>query len=208
MGLLLNKYGEGPTEGKVKAIWETEAPANFAELRSFLGLVSFSSRFLPDFATTVEPLRKLTRQGAKWNWGKEQNEAFEALINQLAKASMMALYDKDVPTEMVSDASPVVLGAILVQEKQGVKRAVVFARRNLSDVERRYSQTEKETLAVVWACERFHLYLSGLQSFELFIDCKTLEAIYGTRSKPLATVKRWVPCQSSTQCVMYPQARI
>ena len=105
---------------------------------------------------------------------------------------MMAFYDKDVPTEVVTDASPVGLGAILVQEKQGVKRAVAYASRSLSDVERRYSQTEKEALAVVWACERFHLYLSGLQSFELVTDCKALEAIYGPRSKPSARVERWV----------------
>ena len=112
---------------KVQAIQEAEAPTNVAELRSFLGLVSFSSRFLPDFATTVEPLRKLTRQGAKWYWGKGENEAFEALKNQLAEASMMAFYDKDAPTEVVTDASLVGLGAILVQEKQGVKTTVAFA---------------------------------------------------------------------------------
>ena len=194
MGLLLNKHGVKPTEEKVQAIRETEAPTNVAELRSFLGLVSFSSRFLPDFATTVEPLiyRKLTRQGAKWHWGKEENEAFEALKNQLAEAPTMAFYDKDAPTEVVTDASPVGLKAILVQEKQGVKRAVAFASRSLSDVEHRYSQTEKEALAVVWACERFDLYLSGLQSFELVTNCKALEAIYGPRSKPSARVERWV----------------
>ena len=192
MGLLLNKHGVGPTEEKVKAIRETEAPSNAAELRSFLGLVSFSSQFLPDFATTAEPLRRLTRQGTKWHWGREENNAFEALKKQLAEASMMAFYDKEAPTEVVTDASPVGLGAILVQEKQGVKRAVAFASRSLSDVERRYSQTEKEALAVVWGCERFHLYLSGLQSFQLVTDCKALEAIYGPRSKPSARVERWV----------------
>ena len=124
------------------------------------------------------------------HWGKEENEAFEAQKNQLDEASMMAFYDKDVPTEVVTDASPVGLGAILVQEKQGVKRAVAFASRSLSDVKRRYSQTEKEALAVVWACERFHLYLSVLQSFELVTDCKALKAIYGPRFKPLARVER------------------
>ena len=67
MELLLTKHGAGPTEEKVKAIRETEAPTNAAELRSFLGLVSFSSRFLPDFAITVEPLRRLTRQRDKWH---------------------------------------------------------------------------------------------------------------------------------------------
>ena len=81
-----------------------------------------------------------------------------------------------------------------MQEKQGGKRAVAFASRSLSDVERRYSQTEKEALTVVWACGRFHLYLTGLQSFQLVTDCKALEAIYGPfcRSKPSARVERWV----------------
>ena len=69
----------------------------------------------------MEPLRKLTRQGTEWQWGKEENETFEALMNQLANASMMAFYDKEAPTEVVTDASPVGLGGILVQEKQGRK---------------------------------------------------------------------------------------
>jgi len=81
--------------------------------------VRFSARFLSDFATTVEPLRKLTRQGTEWQWGKEENEAFEALENQLAEASMTAFNGKEAPTEVVTDASPVGLGGILVQEKQG-----------------------------------------------------------------------------------------
>ena len=176
----------GPTEEKVKAIRETEAPTNVAELRSFLGLVSFSSWFLPDFATTAEP------QGTKWHWGREKNEAFKALKKQLAEASMMAFYDKEAPTEVVTDASPVGRGAILVQEKQGVKKTVAFVYRSLSDVERRYSQTEKEASAVVWGCERFPLYLSGLQSFQLVTDCKAFGATYGPRSKPSGRVERWM----------------
>ena len=192
MGLLLNKQGVGTTEEKVRAVRETEPPTNAAELRSFLGLTSFSSRFLPNFATTAEPLRKLTRQDTKWKWGKEENKAFEALKRQLVEASMMAFYDKNAPTEVVTDASPVGLGAILVQKQQGVKRAVAFASRSFSEIERRYSQTEKEALAVVWSCETFSLYLLGLESFRLVTDCKALEVIYGPKSKPSARVKRRV----------------
>ena len=192
MGLLLSKHGVEPTEERVGAVHETKAPTGVAELRSFLGLISFSSRFLPNFTTTAEPLRRLTRQDNEWQWGKEENEAFEALKKQLAKASMMAFYDKDAPTQVVTDASPVGLGAILMQEQQGVKRTVAFAIRSLSNVERRYSQMEKEALAVVWGCERFSLYLSGLESFQLVTDCKALEAIYGPKSKPSARVGRWV----------------
>ena len=75
---------------------------------------------------------KLTRQeAAKWHWGKEENEAFEALNKQLAEASMMAFYYKNAPTEVVTDASPVGLEAIPEQEQQGVKRAVAFERSSL-----------------------------------------------------------------------------
>lgn len=88
MGLLLSKYGVGPTEEKVRAVRETQIPTSASEVRSFLGLVGFCSRFLPDFATTSEPLRKLIRLGTNWHWGPEKNRAFEALKSQLADASI------------------------------------------------------------------------------------------------------------------------
>ena len=66
-----------------------------------------------------------------------------------------------------------------------------YAARSLSDVERRYSQTEKEALALVWACERFKLFLIGLE-FELLMDHRPLEVIYGPKSKPSARIERWV----------------
>lgn len=68
---------------------------------------------------------------------------------------MLAFFDKDAPTEVVTDASSVGLGAVLVQQQEGVKRAVCFASRSLSDVERRYCQVEKEALAVVWLVRGF-----------------------------------------------------
>ncbi len=192
MGLLVNKHGVGPTEEKVKAIKRAKEPFTVSELKSFLGLASFCSRFIPDFATIAEPLRKLTRQGTEWKWGLREQESFDMLKDKVGNASMMAFFDKNAQTEIWTDASPVGLGAILVQEQNGVKRAVCFASRSLSDVERRYSQTEKEALAVVWGCERFHLYLYGLEEFTLVTDCKALEAIYSVKSKPSARIERWV----------------
>ena len=58
-------------------------------------------------------------------------------------------------------------------------------------MEKRYSQTEKEALAVVWACERFHVYLCGIE-FELYTDHKPLETIYSSRSRPCARIERWI----------------
>ena len=68
---------------------------------------------------------------------------------------------------------------------------ISYASRGLSDVERRYSQTEKEALGIVWFCERFHGYLYGVD-FELRTDHKPLGFIYSARSRPSARIERWV----------------
>ena len=79
---------------------------------------------------------------------------------------------------MIADASPVGLGAVLVQEKNGVGRGVCYASRSLTSVDRRYSHTAKEVLALVWACEWFNLYLCGYQTFDLVTDHEALKVTY------------------------------
>ena len=83
------------------------------------------------------------------------------------------------------------LGAILVQQQaDGNFKPVIYASRSLTDVERRYCQTEKEALSVVWACERFRYYLLGIE-FQLITDHKPLEVIYSPKSKPPLRIERW-----------------
>jgi hypothetical protein len=62
MGLLLSNRGIGPTEEKVRAVVEAREPQNVTEVKSFLGLVNFSARFIPDLATVAEPMRRLTKR--------------------------------------------------------------------------------------------------------------------------------------------------
>ena len=65
------------------------------------------------------------------------------------------------PTKVIAEASPVGLGAVLVQEQGEEPRFISYASRSMSDTEYRYSQTEKEALAIVWGSEIFHTYLYG-----------------------------------------------
>ena len=80
---------------------------------------------------------------------------------------------------------------MLTHLQDGEWRAIPYASRNLTEVERRYSQTEKKALSLVWACEMFNIYVYG-QQFELETDHKPLECIFGRLSKPSARIERWV----------------
>ena len=105
----------------------------------------------------------------------------------------MAYHRQGAPTGLTTDASSVGIGAILEQEQEdGSYRPICYASRKLSKVEKRYSQFEREALAVRWACEKFHLYLYGIK-FEIRADHKPLVTVLSPRSKPpSARIERWL----------------
>lgn len=117
IGHVLSKNGIGAAQSKIQAVENTRRPTNAAEVRSFLGLVNYCGRFISNFATTSEPLRRLTRQSCKWIWGSEQERAFVELKRQLASSQAMAYFKQDAETHVVVDASPVGLRAILSQKQ-------------------------------------------------------------------------------------------
>ena len=94
-------------------------------------MVGFSARFIPNFAIMAEHLREFSRKGAPFVWGNEQS-SFKELKWQLSSATVLAYFDKDAHTRVIADASPMGLGAVLVQEKNGQSRAVCYASRSLS----------------------------------------------------------------------------
>ena len=155
-GVILSKDGIRTDPDKVKAVENLEIPKNKAELRSILGLTTYFSRFIKNYATIVEPLRELLRGKEAWEWGERHSTALSDIKNRLSSAGVMAYWRPDAKTRLTTDASPVGLGAIIEQQQvDGEFRPIAYASRSLSDVERRYSQTEKEGLGIVWGCEKF-----------------------------------------------------
>ena len=192
LGMVLSENGIGLTESKVKAISEAREPQNKSEVRSFLGLVQYCGQFIPNLATKTEPLRQILKKNTEFVWNESQQKAFLELKEELKHPRTLAYFDQNAAkTQIIADASPVGLGSVLVQEQNGQMRIIAYASKSLTDVERRYSQTEREALSLVWACEHFHTYLYGLD-FELVTDHKPLEYIYSTKSKPSARIERWV----------------
>lgn len=95
MGILLTQKGIGPTKERVRAVVEAREPKNAAEVRSFLGLVGFSSRFISQFATLSEPFRRLTRKETMFTFGPEQKQAFAALKIELARTGTQLILTKE-----------------------------------------------------------------------------------------------------------------
>ena len=141
-------------------------------------------------------------------WGQEQQQSFDELKRRLSSAETLGYFDKNAQTKVIANASPVGLGVVLVQQQGEELRVISYASRSLSDTERRYSQAEKEALAIVWACERFHAYLYAAE-FESMTDHKPLECVFTPKSKTCARIERWLlrmqPYKSSVKYIPGPK---
>ena len=192
-GFVFSEKGISPDPAKVESIDKALPPTTTSAVRSFLGMATYCAKFIPNFSDVSEPLRKLTRKDQPFLWGEEQEKSFNTIKKLLTSTAVMAYFDPNKETELVTDASPSGLSAILMQNtpRTGDKRVVAYTSRALTAVERRYSQTEREALAVVWAIEKLHLYLFG-SHFRLLTDCKAVELIFNNpKSKPPARIERW-----------------
>ena len=80
-------------------------PSNTSEVRSFLGLVTYCSKFIPNFVAITEPLRRLTRQKADFIWNREQESAFSKIKTFISKAPVLSYFHAAFETKIVADAS-------------------------------------------------------------------------------------------------------
>lgn len=208
LGHILSDKGIEVDPEKIDVIRSFRDPKNKEETRSFLGLVTYVGKFIPDLASHTDPLRKLLKTESKFTWGEAEKNAFNNLKNLLSKVPKLSYFNPKHRTRVIADASPVALGAVLLQFKVDNEPLIItFASKALSEVEKRYSQTEKESLALVWAVEKFYYYLAGLH-FELVTDHKPLEAIFKPTSKPPARIERWLlRLQAYTFTVIYKSGR-
>lgn len=197
LGHKLTAEGIKPLDKYIQAIQSTKKPTNIEEVQSFLGLVNYVGKWIPNLASQTEPLRQLVRlklsrtSDLQKYWDRNQDKAFEMLKASLSNINTLGYYNPKDKTQVIADASPVGLGAVLVQIDRNGPRVIAYGNKSLTDCEKRYCQTEKEALALLWAVEHFKIYLFG-KEFELISDHKPLETIFGPRSKPCARIERWV----------------
>ena len=161
------------------------------QVRSFLGLIGFYRRYIPNFAAIAVPLTDLTKKGQPnvVVWEDSQEKAFMNLKDHLLHDPVLRLPVIERPFILRTDASNEGLGAVLLQEHEGMKFPVAYASRKLLEREKNYSVIEKECLAIVWGVEKFYRYLFG-REFVLETDHQPL--LYLNKAKVAnSRLMRW-----------------
>lgn len=201
LGCRVNENGMHPTLERMGAINRFRAPKNVGELRSFIGTANFIADSVKNFSSLTEPLRHLLRADQKWTWTAKEQKAFEEMKKAIAAdVTPRAFYRLGCKTLLYTDASPWAIGAVLVQEQWieslNVTKKVVIAcaSKSLTPTERRYYQTHRELLAVVWAVEKFTYYLIGID-FVIMTDHdplqKTLVTTKASNKRMITRFEGW-----------------
>ena len=117
----------------------------------------YCSKFVPNFAASTEPLRRLTHQKVDFIRNGEQECAFSKIKTFISKAPVLSYFHQAFETKILADASKQGLGAVLLQKDpaNGFFQPVAFSSCSSLNVETIYSETEREALAVVFSCEQF-----------------------------------------------------
>lgn len=191
LGHRLSKEGFHIDEEKVRDIRNFREPKTAAEVKSFVGLVTFIGSYLEKFTEATETLRAAAEKKI-FEFGVREREAFLSLKTKVINCTTaQGFFNIEDETFLYTDASPSAVGAVLVQrDAQGTHRIISFASKALTPTERKYPQTQREALAVVWATERFHYYLLG-KTFTIRTDAKGMKYIFDRDAKePKSFIRR------------------
>ena len=182
LGHVIGKDGVQIDPTKVEAVTQMGEPTDIAQLRRFLGMVNQVGKYIPNLADITKPLRVLLSKNNAWLWTEAQQKAFDDVKKALVSAPTLALYDPAKETRVSSDASSFGLGSVLTQaQEDGGWKPVAYISRSLTPTEQRYTQVEKEALAVTWACERLSDYLIS-KPFHIETDHKPLVPLLGSKN--------------------------
>ncbi|KAL5506647.1 hypothetical protein EMCRGX_G008350 [Ephydatia muelleri] len=191
----IDANGIHATGEKLDAVLMAPVPSSVPQPRSFLGMINYYSKFIPNLATLLNPLNELLRKDVQWKWTDQREQAFKQAKQCLTSPNVLVHYDPTLPIKLAGDASAYGIGAVISHTlPDGSERPIAFASRTLNASERNYAQLEKEALSLIFGVKKFHEYLYG-RRFTLLTDHKPLTTILGPKTgvPPLATARlqRW-----------------
>ena len=193
-GTKFSREGLHPTDEKVQAVKECTRPESKSEVRSFLGMTGYLSKFIPRYASLTKPLRDLTLKETKFHWDEEKQSAYEQLKDSISSKDVIAFFNPKLPIMVRTEVSfNEGLSAGLFQKTEKGWQPVHFISRTLTNTEKLYSQTEKDALYVKWAKERFSIYLLGAPRFTIVTAHKPLLTLFNKATAKLPPrIEKWV----------------
>ena len=181
LGHKINSSGFEPDMEKLQSILNFVEPQNATELRTFLGVATYVlSKFVLNFALLVEPLWNVLRSSV-FVWTNDANQAFNDVKRACTKQIGLAQYDSKLELTLFCDGGPRGVGSFLSQEG----KPIAVHSRLLTDTETRYSQIEKEILAVVYGVKSAKPFLIG-RRFTIKTDSSSLIRMFNKRWDDLA----------------------
>ncbi|KAE8740292.1 hypothetical protein FOCC_FOCC014192 [Frankliniella occidentalis] len=186
LGFSISQKGRKTVEKSIEAISQCPEPKNVSQLSSYLGMFNFYKTFVPNVCEELAPLYRLLCDDQEWEWTEECKESFDNSKLLLKKHKILTHFNPDHKLIVQTDASPVGVSGVLAHRIGKKELPVMFASATLTPTQAKYSQLEREALAVISAIKKFHKYLYG-RKFTLVIDNQPLKYILGP-DKPLPVI--------------------
>ena len=159
LGHKISERGIEVDKAKIEAIEKMPYPRNIKGIRSFLGHAGFYRRFIKNVSKTSRPLTNLLQKDVPFVFDEDCKEAFEILKKVLIITPIVQSPDWNLPFEIMCDASDYAVGAVLGQRIDKKLNVIHYASKTLDSAQKNYATTEKEFLAVVFACDKFRQYI-------------------------------------------------
>ncbi|GFY46023.1 retrovirus-related Pol polyprotein from transposon 17.6 [Trichonephila inaurata madagascariensis] len=157
LGHVLSDEGIKPDPKKIRAIEEFATPNCKKDLQRFLGMVTYLAKFTPHLSNLMHNLRQLLKKDSVWIWDTNTERDFELVKQAIMKSPCLKYFNGNKAVTVSVDDSKNGLGAVLLQEGQPIANGSV----SLTQTQQRYTQIEKELMAVIYGLEHFNYYTYG-----------------------------------------------
>jgi len=116
LDIIIGPNGIEMKKEKVDRVLSWPKPKNIKDIRKFLGLANYYRRFIKDFARIARPMNMLTRKDVKWQWGQEQQQAFDELKEIFTTRPVLVFPDLDKEFRVKANASNYATGGVLLMK--------------------------------------------------------------------------------------------
>ncbi|XP_037931459.1 uncharacterized protein K02A2.6-like [Teleopsis dalmanni] len=195
LGRRISAEGILPEPSGLTAIQNLKRPEYLKEVEALMGKINHYYNYIPIMSQIAAPINQLRKKNIRFNWTHIHEEAFKSLKKHIVNATQLVHFQEHLPIILATDASSSGIGAVISHIfADGSERPIAFASKTLNVHQVKYSQIEKEGLAIVFGIQKFHQYLYG-RKFTLFTDHKPLVSIFNPgKHLPTTTsnrLQRW-----------------